>query len=117
MDVTGGQDMLDANVGNRIKKLREMQGLTGEELAERAGISYKYLYEIEAGKRNFSIAVLSKIARNLNVSCDYIVSGKYVVEKDGKELIALFERMDEDRIQSIYRIFKIICEISGNSKR
>ena len=36
-------------VGNRIRLLRERKRYTRENLAEKAGISSKFLYEIEIG--------------------------------------------------------------------
>lgn len=55
-------------VGTRIKKYRSVSGLSQQTLAERAGISYKYLGEIERGQVNLSVEILSKIANALNVS-------------------------------------------------
>ena len=41
-------------IGARIRALREDDGLTRDRLAERVGISSKFLYEIEMGKKGFS---------------------------------------------------------------
>ena len=51
-------------VGKRIVYLRREHGLTQEELAERAGVSYKYIQMLEGKKPNkASIVVLDKIAK------------------------------------------------------
>lgn len=61
--------------GERIRQRREELGYTREELADRAGISTKFLYEIESGRKDFTTAVLARIATEIQVSCDWIVLG------------------------------------------
>lgn len=45
-------DDFNIKVGERIEKLRKQKGLSREELAEMVGISSKFLYEIEKGKKD-----------------------------------------------------------------
>ena len=55
-------------IGKRIVQLRRKHGLTQEELAERAGISYKYLQMLEGKRPNkASIVVLEKIAKGVKI--------------------------------------------------
>lgn len=61
------------------KCLRIKLGLTREKLAEQAGISSKFLYEIEVGSKGFSGKTLGGLANALDVSCDYILLG---IDKD-----------------------------------
>ena len=60
-------------IGERIRKARQEARIGQEELAEFAGISGSYISDIEAGKRNFSVDVLIKIAEALQVSTDWIL--------------------------------------------
>ncbi len=53
-------------IGSNIRLLRTQNELSQQGLAERAGISYKYLGEIERGQVNLSVEVLMKIAQSLN---------------------------------------------------
>jgi transcriptional regulator with XRE-family HTH domain len=47
----------------RLKQLRQMQGLTQEAFAEKAGISYKYYQAVEAGrKRELRLSTLERLA-------------------------------------------------------
>lgn len=50
----------------RIEQLRKKEGLTQEELAEKAGLHRSYFWDIENG-RNISIKTAYKIARALGV--------------------------------------------------
>jgi len=47
----------------RLRELRRLTGLTQEEFAEKAGMSYKYYQAIEAGrKRDLRLSTLERLA-------------------------------------------------------
>lgn len=54
--------------GKHLRKLREKQGLTQEELADRAGMHFTYVGQIERGLRNPSLVNLQKLAKALKIS-------------------------------------------------
>lgn len=60
-------------VGTNIRFLRREKDLTIEQLAERSGISSKYLQRVEVGKRNISIKNLYKVANGLETSLEKLV--------------------------------------------
>lgn len=57
------------NIGIKISKYRIKRGLTQEELANKIGISYSYLTQIEAPNvvKKMSLEVLFDIAKALNI--------------------------------------------------
>ncbi len=55
-------------LGRKVRELRRAQGLSQERMAERAGITYKYLGQIERGEANPSIETLKGITEGLNLS-------------------------------------------------
>lgn len=59
---------LEKRIGNRIKELREKQGLTMEKLAYESDISKGGLSEIERGMKEPRLSTLIKIAENLDIS-------------------------------------------------
>lgn len=63
-------------LGEKIKKLRHLRGLTQKELAEIAGISELSIVLYEKGKRKPRVDVLSKIAKALDISLEYLLSEK-----------------------------------------
>ena len=63
-------------VGERIKARREELGWTQEELAKRAKFSKSFLSDLENGKRNIGADKLLDIARALNRSLDYLMTGE-----------------------------------------
>ena len=58
---------IEKQLGNRIRRFRETQKLSQEELAYRAGVHRTYLGGIERGERNPSLKNLAAIAKALNV--------------------------------------------------
>lgn len=58
-----------------VKRLRRAAGFTQERLAERAGISPRYLQRIEDGTFGCSLAVLIRLRRALNVDWDTLLRG------------------------------------------
>jgi transcriptional regulator with XRE-family HTH domain len=56
-------------LGDRIRSLREAQGLSRAQLARRTGLSQIYVRKLEAGdKTSPTLPVLTKIARALGAS-------------------------------------------------
>ena len=61
-------------VGSRIRELRRARGLTQESLGERAGLSYKFIGEVERGMANPTLDTLASIAMALDVDVPELVS-------------------------------------------
>jgi transcriptional regulator with XRE-family HTH domain len=51
-----------------LKQLRQARRLTQEQLAERAGLSYKFIGEVERGRGNPTLTTLSALSNALGVS-------------------------------------------------
>lgn len=60
-------------IGRRIKKARHEKGITAAQLGELTGFAPNHIYAIESGKDGVSVEGLVLIARELNVSVDYLV--------------------------------------------
>jgi HTH-type transcriptional regulator, cell division transcriptional repressor len=63
-------------VGKRIKRHRLKQKLTQQQLREKAGMSGAFLSDIENDKRNIGSGKLLAVSRVLNVSMDYLMTGR-----------------------------------------
>lgn len=64
------------SVGERIKERRLAIGWTQDQLCTKTGLSKSFLSELENGKRSVSASNLLDIARTLNVSLDFLMTGK-----------------------------------------
>lgn len=100
--------------GKRIRTIRKERGYSRNQLAEKAGISSKFLYEIEQGRKKFSAETLCCIVSVLEISCDYVMFGD--AEKEGQEegltdVISLFDKEQRHRVipllKSIYELLNV----------
>lgn len=55
-------------VGKRVRALRNIKGISQEELAFKAGLDRTYITSVECGRRNISIVNIEKLALALEVS-------------------------------------------------
>lgn len=51
-------------LGNNVKKLRQQQGITQEEMRDH-GFNYRYFQKIESGQVNVTLDTLVKLAKTL----------------------------------------------------
>ena len=59
--------------GLHLKKIRLDKKLTQEELADRAGLHWTYVGQIERGKRNPSLINLQRLAKALKISAGQLL--------------------------------------------
>lgn len=62
--------MVVDDFANRIKELRQQQGLSQEKFALKIDMDRTYYASVEAGKRNVSIKNIKKIADGFGVSLE-----------------------------------------------
>ena len=67
-------DMIE--FGKRLKSARMKSGLTQEQLSSLLNVSRTHLSKMEQGERGCSLDSLVEIAEVLNVSTDYLLTGK-----------------------------------------
>lgn len=104
--------MLDYQIGDRIRELREIQNFTREVFAEKVDISAKFLYEIEVGRKGFSAETLCRISRALCVSCDYIMFGEEQEHRGCEKIICVLEMLEPKQVSKMQDIIKILYEMS-----
>jgi transcriptional regulator with XRE-family HTH domain len=64
------------NLGKHIRQARKLKNLNQEECAELLGIKQGYLSNLEANKREPSLAMLVTIKKKLETSYDKLLEGK-----------------------------------------
>ena len=100
--------MSNTKIGERIRELREIQNFTREGFSEKVGISAKFLYEIEAGKKGFSADTLCRIASALSVSCDYIMYGEEKEHRSKEKIVCVLEMLEPKQVSKMQDILKIL---------
>ena len=88
--------------GHRVRALRKARNLTQEGLAERTGLSYKFIGEIERGTGNPTIDTIGKISRALDTPASRLFAS------ETKEEESFYSLSNED-----LRILKKALEILG----
>ena len=98
-------------LGSILKAAREKAGITIETLAERAGITERYLYRIENEGKKPSFDVLYKLIRELSISADSI----FYPEKPSKDsevdnLLRMLSACDERSLKVVKATVKALID-------
>lgn len=91
-------------VGRRIRRLRQMQGMTGQQLAIKAKISAGYLSEVERGLSSLSYEKLLQVAEGLDVTVEALLEGSPADEMGG-DMVAIPKALSDaaDRLNLTHR--------------
>lgn len=104
--------------GQRIQKLRRERGYTNEVLAEKAGISSRFLSDIERGEKGISTETLQGISTALRVTTDYLLYGSELDSKAIEESIAGFNSIEQKQLKSLFQgAIKILDDIPDKNRR
>lgn len=97
-------------IGKNLRNERKIVGLSQQALAEKAGISYKYLGEIERGQVSLSVEILMKISEALDVE-----AGKLLSEQEDhrpkpvRQGQHILNQMSEEQAQLALEILKSVA--------
>lgn len=91
-------------MGLRIMKLRKQQGLTQNELAERAGMNGQTISTAELGKKALRPENLVRLSRALGVSTDYLLTGC----RSAVDYAAINSRLEDVSPETYDKIMRMI---------
>lgn len=94
-------------MGHQVREARERQGMARKALSQSAGVSERYLAQLEAGEGNASILLLRSVARALGMQLtDLVEPSANSVEQ---RLIRRFlDRLPEHRLEDV--VFRLMRE-------
>ena len=92
-----------------MKTIREQRGYTREELANKASISSKFLFEVENDLKGISAVRLAQLAKALQVSADYLMEGVSRREYE-REALELTMSLSDRNLQLIIKILKLLID-------
>jgi transcriptional regulator with XRE-family HTH domain len=100
--------MLLKRLGRRIRRIRTELGLSQEKVAEKSGISSKYMSDLERGEANASILVLERVATHLGVALTDLLDNEHEAERAElmEEILSFLETSADDKLRLVYRIMK-----------
>ena len=67
-------------IGKRISERRKLMRLTQEQLAEQMDVSIQMISNLERGVKAIRIDNLIRLSQTLNISTDYILTGKQTAD-------------------------------------
>ncbi|MDR1126109.1 MAG: helix-turn-helix domain-containing protein [Deltaproteobacteria bacterium] len=99
-------------LGKRIRALRTGRNLSQERLAGLAGLSAKFLGEVERGQGNISIDKLEKIAAALQMGLNELIEAGHELSLTElrAEIARLTPKLSPTDAKIIYRTMKIMAE-------
>ena len=77
-------------LGQRIVELRRRKGLSREVLARKAGLSSRFLAEVESGRGNISLLRLSDVSAALGISLATLIGSLPPAQKNGAQRVDLY---------------------------
>lgn len=96
-----------ARLGQRVRTLRERQGITLKRLAQLSGLSDRFIIEVEKGKANPSLTSANGLARALQTSLSDLLpdksNDKLILESSAatREIAALLEHCPRAQVSRI----------------
>lgn len=85
---------MDKNVlGNKIKQLRKVKGLSQEKLGEKSDLTQQHISRIEKGTTMPSISTLSKISKVFNIPIDDLADID-IRDREDKYTLAIIKKLD-----------------------
>lgn len=105
------KEIENKEIGLRILNLRMDRGYSREKLSELAGISSKFLFEIERNEKGFSANTLICLAKALDVSADYIMTGHGSTKFD-EAIAATLEKFEPSILEKVDELLNIAYDIA-----
>ena len=98
-------------LGRRIRSLRAIKGWTQQELGEKADVNYKFVGEIERGRQNPSLDILSKIAGGLEIDLSELFRFEHEVlsrKEIETQIKSLLKAMPDDALRQVLLILRAV---------
>ncbi len=96
-------------IGARISERRKMLNYTQEQIAEKMDVSIQMVSNLERGNKAIKIENLIKISDILDVSTDYILTGKHTVKDLHSIVDRVYKLSDRD-----YKMIDMLIEYCSN---
>ncbi|RLD17041.1 MAG: XRE family transcriptional regulator [Caldiserica bacterium] len=94
-------------LGKRIREERKRLNLTQEELAERVGISPKFLSDIERNRKKASLQTFFKLSQILKLNIENI-SAKTEKKKYSSKFSWILDNLSQEECEILLKIIKLI---------
>ena len=100
-------------LGERIRKRRQLMKLTQQELGKALGLTSQHISALEQDKRTPSLASLAKIAKELGVSVDYLLTGQAGIVTDTIPAIKADKKLKLEVKKALMTLLRALCGGEG----
>lgn len=102
-------------MGQRVKAAREQKGYTQEQLAEKLNLSVQHVSVIERGVKAPKLETFVKIANELNVNADFLLSDLLMVSAQLKasELYDSMGAVSNREKERILKVVRVLVDTAG----
>lgn len=99
--------------GEWVRELRKAQGLSQEELAERAGLHYTYIGGVERGERNLSLKSIEKIVSALRIDIRDLFVHRTPKKADGEsnKIISDIDNILSSKDVATLRLIRMLTNV------
>lgn len=104
-------------IASRIRKAREMSGLSQGQVAKKLGLHRPSITEAEAGNRKVSAEEVTKFAALYKVSISWLLGeGEERLDRDDSKLQLAAREMEKLKPEDLDTILAVIASIRGGGK-
>jgi transcriptional regulator with XRE-family HTH domain len=110
---------VDIHVGQRLKQLRILRGMTQTDVADGLNISFQQVQKYELGRNRISASKLFELSHILKVAPSYFFDGldagntaPQVLDEEATKIASMLTRIKDDRLRGQIRSF--ITEIANS---
>ena len=107
------KDIVNVEIGNRIREARIVKNMTQEALAEKVNFATaQHMSSIECGVKGISIPKLIELCKVLDVEADYILFG--VKKANAETLIGKYlDKMTDEQAEYVLELVKVYAKSCG----
>ena len=104
-------------VGRQVRAARTGVGFSRRELAERSGVSMRYLAQLEGGEGNISIGLLQQVATALELPIEALITETTSQTAELRHVTALYQKADVATRARALQVLDPTCERKSKAER
>ena len=108
-----GNPELAVAMGKRMAARRKELGLTQETVADLAGIAHQQYNKAENGKSCLGADSLHRVSTALQISADYLLTGKSSVERH-QETVAILDKLTDHQLKLANQVLKCMVQFNDD---
>jgi len=104
-------------VGTQVRAARTGVGFSRRELAERSGVSMRYLAQLEGGEGNISIGLLQQVATALELPIEALITETTSQTAELRHVTTLYQKADVATRARALQVLDPTCERKSKAER